>query len=490
MSESQKRFPYWDFSWRVIGHVLAFLLVPAVLFRMMRPVTSSLTVKTPYLDSSGGHYAGLLRSVLGGGWGSGSPQIGPAFRTSMAEVLLALGVAVLLTWLILAVGEWAKGRPWFGEAAWWVLVPFLLATPVALAPLGLSATGHLLPGSLGCFWKHLGLPAIILALYPATVAARAGLRSDRGMAIPSLLHSAPNMLAWLLILEPFLGIPGAGRLFLQSLTREDWITAFRVAFLMAVLTLAFRLLADVFALLRDRSVEGEGRAVHDGKTWAWGVLVLAVLILVAGMLLRSDWSRAATRTSLAFLVIAPLLFVPGVGWGLLAGELRHKGGKARETLAALVMWPVQIFFALPAFYWVMLSLAVAGEQAPRKVIGVVALFWVFPRLVTVSEEAWRERPHRTGSRLYGWQHGAGMIVSLLAWTAWAGLVGVAVPGFLGMGLAPQEPELGRMISEGWRSGAGWVFPALALVYVPFLWLTIADRVLALLKVGKRSGWIW
>jgi ABC-type dipeptide/oligopeptide/nickel transport system permease subunit len=59
-----------------------------------------------------------------------------------------------------------------------------------------------------------------------------------------------------------------------------------------------------------------------------------------------------------------------------------------------------------------------------------------------------------------------------------------------MGLVPQEPELGRMISEGWRSGGRWLFPALALVYIPFLWLTMADRVLGLLKVKERSGWVW
>ncbi len=491
MSESRERFPYWNFSWRVTGHVLAFLLVPAVLFRLMRPVFPSLTVETPYLGPSGGSYAGLLRSVVSGDWGSASPQIGPAFRTSVVEVILALGVAVILMWALLAVGERTKEKPWVGGVAWWALIPLFLAAPVALAPLALAATGHLLPGRFACYWKHLGLPALLLALYPATAAARVGLRGDKGEAIPALLHSAPNMLGWLLILEPFLGVPGAARLFLQSLTRPDWITAFRVAFLMAVSTLVFRLLADLFDLFLDKAGPPEQAPASGGSgPWVWGTLALAAVLLVVGMFWKSEWSRAATRTSLAFLIVAPLLFVPSVGWGLLVGELRHKGGKARETLAALLAWPVQVFFALPAFYWVMLALAVAGSQASQRTIGVVALFWVFPRLFSVAEEAWRERPHRTGSKLYGWQHGSGMIVALLAWTAWAGLVGVSVPGFLGMGLAPQELELGRIVSEGLRSGGDWVLPALALVYMPFLWLTVADRVLDLLKVRRRSGWIW
>ncbi len=493
MAEDQKRFPYWDFSWRVIGHALAFLLVPAVLFRILGSVTSSPTAGAPYLSPSGGsHYMALLRSLISGDWGGGSPQISIAFRVSIMETIAALGISIVLMWVFLAAGRNMANSSLPREVAWWSLAPLLLATPVALAPLALQATGGTFPGSTGCFWRHIVLPAILLAFYPAFVAARAALRErDSAKAVPALLHASPNILSGMLVLEPFLGIPGAGRLFLQSLVHADWITAFRVALWMAVITLVFRLLADFFTLFSERGEPpGEKGFRPTGGTWTWGALAASVLLLVVVVVWRTKWAAAAASTSVAFMIVAPLLFVPGVGWGLLVGELRYKGGKARETLASLIAWPVQIFFALPAFYWVLLSIAVAGDQGDSKVIGIVMIYWMFPRLVMISEEAWRGRPYRTGSKLYGWQHGTGMIVSLMAWTVWAGLVGVAVPGFLGMGLLPQEAELGKMIAAGWRSGSGWIPAALALVYVPFLWLTASDRVLSLLKVDKRSGWIW
>jgi hypothetical protein len=469
--------PYWNFSWRLFGRILAFLLIPWG----ARLVNRSLV--------PGGSVFALAWRLLSGRWGAGDPGIQHAFLNSLAELAIAAVITLLLALLIRQLLSVLQGSPWAGFAAWWVLFPILLAPIVSLV----------------VFWKYAastGLPpvlssALLISLYPAGVSAMAASKSGGIWETLSLaLHALANAAGGLIVTESALGVDGLGSRFLAGLEHSSRGSIFWIAFAAGAVVLLLHVLADAAAIGVDLTASKDGKgsdAPEDDPLTRWASVAIAAAALVTLALVKTRWADAATRTSGAFLILSPLLFVPAVGWGVLIGELRHKGGKARETLSGLLGWPLYVFFSVPGFYWVLMALAGSGHAytvlSTANVLSAVAALYLFPRLVAVSSEAWGNRPHRTGSRMYGWQHGAVMLIALMAWTAGTGVFAISVPGFLGFGLPDVEPELGKMLSRALQGG-GWQPFALALIFVPFLWTTIADSVIGLTKVNTRKQWIW
>ncbi len=460
--------PYWNFSWRLIGRALAFLLIPW-----------GVSLVNGNFDQGKSAFR-LGWWLFSGKWAPSYPGLASAFWRSLASV----GIAALLS-LILAILIWLAflqlgRRPWTSFALRWTILPFFLAPIVALAVIWANGAGT--------FTLPVVASALLISLYPAGVSALATSRSGEAWdLVASVFHSMPNAIGGLLVTESILGIDGIGRRFVTDMKASRWSDGFWIVFLVGAVALALHILGDLAWIGADKSPLRKDEGWPDSPYGHWTSIAVGAAALVAAAIVRTNWAQAAMRTSGAFLILAPLLFVPALAWGVLIGELRHKGGKARETVAGILGWPLYIFFAVPGFYWVLVALAGKGHRFD--VLSAVAALYLLPRLAAVSSEAWGKRPHRSGSRMYGWQHAAIMLVALMAWTAGMGVFAISVPGFLGFGLPNTEPELGKMLA-GALHGGDWLPLALALVYVPFLWNAIADSVLHLTKVHERKQWIW
>ena len=462
--------PYWNLSWRLFGRVLAFLLIPWGLSLVNRNVSRGKSA----LESTWW--------LISGKWMAEHPGLGRAFVTSLEQVIAAVVISVAIALLVRAAASWLRDAQWAGFAFRWTLFPFLLAPIVAVAVLWSESAG----------FGNILISALLISLYPAGVSALASVRSKEIWETVSLdFHSLSNAIGGLIVTESVFGIDGLGSRFITGLKAARWDDVFWTTFMIGAVVLVLHVLGDLssvrvdFSRAKSRGQTDEPSSNSAVPTWASVGVGAAALLAIA--LLKNNWAVAAMKTSGAFLILSPLLFAPAVGWGVLTGELRHKGGKARETLAGILSWPLYLFFALPGFFWVFAALA--ASSGSRDVLGAIAIFYLLPRLAAVSSEAWGKRPHRSGSKIYGWQHGAIMLIALMAWTAGTGVFAISVPGFMGFGLPDVEPELGRMIAKAMQSG-GWLAPTLALVYVPFIWNSIADSVIHLIKVDERKQWIW
>ncbi len=173
----------------------------------------------------------------------------------------------------------------------------------------------------------------------------------------------------------------------------------------------------------------------------------------------------ATRASLEVAVVSvAFALVVGVGVGLLAG---YRGGWADTVL----MRCVDVMFAFPVLLLALAIVAVLGPGLTTTVLAIGVVYTpIFARVARASTLGVRVEPYVAVSRSMGSPHRyilarhilpniAGPLIVQTSLSLAFAILSEAALSFLGLGLQPPQPCLGRMIFDsqgGFVTLAWWV----------------------------------
>lgn len=413
--------------------------------------------------------AGMLAHSLEdrSGWpGALAKVVGRLLLFSWAPAPVAVLAMVLV--LLLVLGPFSAPAPLFGAGEENRLFPLLLAAlvltpyPALLAAqeavFVLTETYH----SLGR-WRRL--LAALLSL------------------LGSLLMQTGGLLSALIVVESVFAQPGLGRLLLDSTFRLDLPVMVGVLTVFALLILAARLGGELFSavtrlLLRDgRKAATAGAGSSRGRR-LWTILAALFLLLPLSLALlglatpegavmqqdvqqrlappspahllgtdslgRDIWARVRagslntlSRASLA----AGLLLLPAVALGMLTGTLAERGGWLQESLADLILFPLDVLLFFPTVAAAMVALALARQTGAVTSFVVVAIF-LLPRAVRAGKGLWAKRPGAGGLR-----DGLATVGALSLGAFFVAFVVHFSLEYLGFGPQPPTPTLGQALQE-------------------------------------------
>lgn len=186
----------------------------------------------------------------------------------------------------------------------------------------------------------------------------------------------------------------------------------------------------------------------------------------------------ATRASLEVAVVSvAFALVVGVGVGLLAG---YRGGGWADTV---LMRCVDVMFAFPVLLLALAIVAVLGPGGLTTTVLAIGVVYtpIFARVARASTLGVRVEPYVAVSRSMGSPHRyilarhilpniAGPLIVQTSLSLAFAILSEAALSFLGLGLQPPQPCLGRMIFDsqgGFVTLAWWVavFPPGAAIFV-------------------------
>ncbi|CAJ1501592.1 ABC transporter permease [[Mycobacterium] burgundiense] len=213
---------------------------------------------------------------------------------------------------------------------------------------------------------------------------------------------------------------------------------------------------------------------------------------------RDVFSRVlvAVQASMRIAVISvAFAAIVGIAIGLVAG---YRGG----WLDSVLMRIVDVMFAFPVLLLALAVVAVLGPGVTTTTLAIGIVFTpIFARVTRASTLSVRTEPYVAVSRTMG--TGAGYILSrhvlpnisgpLIVQTslslAFATLSEAAL-SFLGLGIQPPQPSLGRMIfdSQGFVTMAWWmaVFPGAAIFVIVLAFNLLGDGLRDVLDPKQRT----
>lgn len=187
--------------------------------------------------------------------------------------------------------------------------------------------------------------------------------------------------------------------------------------------------------------------------------------------------------------------VVGVTLGVLAG---YRGG----WLDTVVMRIVDVMFAFPVLLLALAIVAVLGPGLTTTILAIGVVYVpIFARVARASTLSVRVEPYVAMSRTMG--TGSTYILTrhilpnitgpLIVQTSLSlafAILSEAALSFLGLGLQPPQPSLGRMIfdSQGFVTLAGWmaVFPGLAIFVIVLACNLLGDGLRDVLDPKQRT----
>lgn len=187
--------------------------------------------------------------------------------------------------------------------------------------------------------------------------------------------------------------------------------------------------------------------------------------------------------------------VVGVAVGVLAG---YRGG----WLDTVVMRVVDVMFAFPVLLLALAIVAVLGPGLTTTILAIGVVYTpIFARVARASTLAVRVEPYVAVSRTMG--TGSGFILArhilpnitgpLIVQTSLSlafAILSEAALSFLGLGLQPPQPSLGRMIfdSQGFVTLAWWmaVFPGAAIFVIVLAFNLLGDGLRDVLDPKQRT----
>lgn len=187
--------------------------------------------------------------------------------------------------------------------------------------------------------------------------------------------------------------------------------------------------------------------------------------------------------------------VVGVTVGVLAG---YRGGR----LDTVVMRVVDVMFAFPVLLLALAIVAVLGPGLTTTILAIGVVYTpIFARVARASTLAVRVEPYVAVSRTMG--TGSGFILArhilpnitgpLIVQTSLSlafAILSEAALSFLGLGLQPPQPSLGRMIfdSQGFVTLAWWmaVFPGAAIFVIVLAFNLLGDGFRDVLDPKQRT----
>ncbi|WP_395310798.1 ABC transporter permease [Mycobacterium sp. AMU20-3851] len=187
--------------------------------------------------------------------------------------------------------------------------------------------------------------------------------------------------------------------------------------------------------------------------------------------------------------------VVGITLGVLAG---YRGG----WLDTVVMRLVDVMFAFPVLLLALAIVAVLGPGLTTTILAIGVVYTpIFARVARASTLSVRVEPYVAVSRTMG--TGSGYILArhilpnitgpLIVQTSLSlafAILSEAALSFLGLGLQPPQPSLGRMIfdSQGFVTLAWWmaVFPGIAIFVIVLAFNLLGDGLRDVLDPKQRS----
>ena len=213
---------------------------------------------------------------------------------------------------------------------------------------------------------------------------------------------------------------------------------------------------------------------------------------------RDVLSRVLTglRASMTVAVVSVVCAaVVGIALGVGAG---YRGG----WVDTVVMRVVDVMFAFPVLLLAMAIVAVLGPGLATTIAAISVVYVpIFARVARASTLAVREEPYVAVSRTMG--TGTGYILArhvlpnitgpLIVQTSLSlafAILSEAALSFLGLGIQPPRPSLGRMIfdSQGFVTLAWWmaVFPGAAIVVIVLACNLLGDGLRDVLDPKQRT----
>ena len=187
--------------------------------------------------------------------------------------------------------------------------------------------------------------------------------------------------------------------------------------------------------------------------------------------------------------------VVGVSIGVVAG---YRGG----WLDTVVMRIVDVMFAFPVLLLALAIVAILGPGVTTTMLAIGVVYTpIFARVARASTLSVRVEPYVAVSRTMGTGHAyvltrhvlpnitGPLIVQTSVSLAFA-ILSEAALSFLGLGLQPPQPSLGRMIfdSQGFVSLAWWmvVFPGAAIFVIVLAFNLLGDGLRDVLDPKQRT----
>ena len=200
-------------------------------------------------------------------------------------------------------------------------------------------------------------------------------------------------------------------------------------------------------------------------------------------------SMQVAVASVAFAVVV------GVTLGVIAG---YRGG----WVDAVVMRIVDVMFAFPVLLLALAIVAILGPGVATTMLAIGVVYTpIFARVARASALSVRVEPYVAVSRAMGTGHGFVLVRHvlpnitgpLLVQTSLSlafAILSEAALSFLGLGIQPPDPSLGRMIfdSQGFVTLAWWmaVFPGAAIFAIVLAFTTLGDGLRDVLDPKRRT----
>jgi peptide/nickel transport system permease protein len=204
----------------------------------------------------------------------------------------------------------------------------------------------------------------------------------------------------------------------------------------------------------------------------------------------------ATQASLRVAVISvAIAAIVGVTIGVVSG---YRGG----VLDTVLMRVVDVMFAFPVLLLALAVVAVLGPGMTTTILAIGIVYTpIFARVSRASTLSVRVEPYVSVSRTIGTGHVyilgrhilpnvAGPLVVQTSLSLAFAILAEAALSFLGLGIQPPQPSLGRMIfdSQGFVTMAWWmaVFPGAAIFVAVLAFNLVGDGLRDVLDPKQRT----
>jgi peptide/nickel transport system permease protein len=205
----------------------------------------------------------------------------------------------------------------------------------------------------------------------------------------------------------------------------------------------------------------------------------------------------ATQASMRIAVVSvAFAVVVGVLVGVVAG---YRGG----WLDTVLMRVVDVMFAFPVLLLALAVVAILGPGVPTTILAIGIVYTpIFARVARASTLGVRTEPYVAVSRAMGTGDGyilrrhilpniAGPLIVQTSLSLAFAILSEAALSFLGLGIQPPEPSLGRMIfdSQGFVTLAWWmaVFPGAAIFVIVLAFNMFGDGLRDVLDPKQRTS---
>jgi peptide/nickel transport system permease protein len=423
-----------------------------------------------------------------------------------------------------------------------IMLIFIFAVRLDLLPTsGMMGLGG--AGGQADRLRHLLLPALTLALFPAvltaqTISRQMALRREQGRSLlwpaalltglGSLLTQTGGIFSAASLVETIFNWPGIGQMVIQAAMFRDYPVLVGVLSSGASLILGGRLAAELFyGVERMLSQRQPSMAVSSAlqpkrSRLIWLIVTLALLLFPLGLIaggLSSD-PEAALNTNLQARNAPPsaehslgtdemgrdlqarllqgslvtltntgrtamIVFLLALSIGLLAGLLASRRRLWAESGADLMLLPADILLFIPLIPGLIAIISLIGSgESTLLSFSALAVIFLIPRVVRIGQAAWQTILEQGVN--------PPLILIVLGGLLFASLFAafglITSLDFLGLGTAPPTPSLGSVFAGSFAylnvSSNAALTTSLIIWAVALVFFLISDALMSFIRSGE------